>query len=140
MTTEIVIGVVSSLLATALLTLWNRLRHLSVKDLMKELVDVKNTRKKQQKILKLINWKLMLMDWKLFKFPIKKDYIQTFKLNNRRIEELFLDICVQNDIEPTSIICTKFLGNDSRTKRDEYYKIKEGQKPTQQVVANTEEV
>jgi len=141
MITEIIIGVISSLIATILIAGYGKykkrteLKRLSVKDLMKKLVDVKanNTRNQQQKILMEINKKLG-------KDLIKKDYIQNFLLNNRRVEELFLDICVQNDIEPTNKICTYFLGNDSRTKREEYYKIKEGQKPTQQVAAKTEEV
>ena len=141
MVTEIVIGVISSLIATILIAGYGKykkrteLKRLSVKDLMKTLVDVKanNTRTEQQKILIEINKKLG-------KNLIKKDYIQNFLLNNRRLEELFLDICVQNDIEPTNKICTYFLGNDSRAKREEYYKIKEGQKPSQQVAAKTEEV
>ena len=141
MVTEIVIGVISSLIATILIAGYGKykkrteLKRLSVKDLMKTLVDVKanNTRTEQQKILIEINKKLG-------KNLIKKDYIRNFLLNNRRLEELFLDICVQNDIEPTNKICTYFLGNDSRAKREEYYKIKEGQKPSQQVAAKTEEV
>lgn len=140
MITEIIIGVISSLIATVLIAWYNKykkrteLKRLSVKDLMKKLVDVKanNTRKEQQKILMEINKKLG-------KDLIKKEYIRNFLLNNRRVEELFLDICVQNDIEPTNKICTYFLGNDSRTKREEYYKIKVGQKPTQQVAAKAEE-
>ena len=139
MVTEIIIGVISSLIATILIAGYGKykkrteLKRLSVKDLMKKLVDVKanNTRKEQQNILMEINKKLG-------KDLIKKNYIQNFLLKNRRIEELFLDICVQNDIEPTNKICTYFLGNDSRTKREEYYKIKEGHKPTQQVAAKAE--
>jgi agmatine/peptidylarginine deiminase len=141
MITEIIIGVVSSLIATALVVMFgkylkrNELKRFSIKDLMKKLVDVKAnyTRDGQQKILMEINKKLG-------NNLIKKTYIQNFKLNNRRVEELFLDICVQNDIEPTNKICTYFLGNDSPSKREEYYKIKEGQKPTEQVTAKTEEV
>ena len=141
MITEIIIGVLSSLIATILIAGYGKykkrteLKRLSVKDLMKKLVDVKanNTRNQQQKILMEINKKLG-------KDLIKKDYIQNFLLNNRRVEELFLDICVQNDIEPTNKICTYFLGNDSRTKREEYYKIKEEQKSTQQAAAKIEKV
>ena len=99
MVTEIIIGVVSSVIATILIAKFNdyrELKRLSVKDLMKKLVDIKasNTRKKQQKILKTINLNLG-------KFLIKNDYIKSFNLNDRRIEDVFLDICVQNDIEPT---------------------------------------
>ena len=141
MITEIIIGVISSLIATILIAGYGKykkrteLKRLSVKDLMKKLVDVKanNTRNQQQKILMEINKKLG-------KDLIKKDYIQNFLLNNRRVEELFLDICVQNDIEPTNKICTYFLGNDSRTKREEYYKIKEEQRSTQQAATKIEEV
>lgn len=138
MVTEIIIGVVSSVIATILIAKFNdyrELKRLSVKDLMKKLVDIKasNTRKKQQKILKTINLNLG-------KFLIKNDYIKSFNLNDRRIEDVFLDICVQNDIEPTSEICSTFLGYDSRAKREEYYKIKEGQKPSQQEASKTEEV
>lgn len=137
MVTEIIIGVVSSVIATILIAKFNdyrELKRLSVKDLMKKLVDIKasNTRKKQQKILKTINLNLG-------KFLIKNDYIKSFNLNDRRIENVFLDICVQNDIEPTSEICSTFLGYDSRTKREEYYKIKEGHKSAQQVPAKAEE-
>jgi hypothetical protein len=70
MVTEIIIGVVSSVIATILIAKFNdyrELKRLSVKDLMKKLVDIKasNTRKKQQKILKTINLNLG-------KFLIKK--------------------------------------------------------------------
>lgn len=139
MITEIVIGVVSSLIATVLIAWYNKCKKSSaqksllVKELMKKLVDVKasNTRSEQQKILLDINKKLG-------KNLIRKDYIEKFVLNNRRLEDVFLDICVQNDIEPTSDICAKFLGYDSRSKREEYYKIKEEQKPTEQVSAKPE--
>lgn len=140
MITEIIIGVVSSLIATVLIACYKKYKKRSeqktllVKELMKKLVDIKanNTRSEQQKILMDINKKLG-------KNLIRKDFIESFILNNRRIEDVFLDICVQNNIEPTSEICAKFLGYDSRSKREEYYKIKEEQKSTKQVTANSEE-
>ncbi len=137
MITEILIGVVSSVIATFLIYKFNKyreLKRLSVKDLMKNLVDIKaaNTQKKQQKILMTINMNLG-------KYLIKREYIQNFNLNDRRLEDVFLDICVQNDIEPTSEICSTFLGYDSSAKRKEYFKIKEMNNPIKQDASKTAE-
>lgn len=81
---------------------------------MKQLVDQSLSTKKHQSILKK-------MDRKLVGNHIKKEYIQGFALRNKGLEAVFKDICEQNDIEPTSEICEKFLGYDLKGFREEYH-------------------
>ena len=120
MTAESLIGVISGIIgiATAIITLgiwgYKRYKKQSLTELMKQLVDNKKSQEEHRKILKKM---------KLFEERIKTEYIQSFTLNNRKLEELFKDICVKNDIEPTTEICKKFLGYDSRITR-EYYNSK----------------
>ena len=55
-----------------------------------------------------------------FKGRIREDYIQTFSLGKRRREEVLLDICDSNNIEPTHDICKEILGYDSDSLRKKY--------------------
>ena len=51
---------------------------------------------------------------------IAQDYIDGFVLNNRKKEAVFKDICLKNDIFPTTEICRKFLNADMKKFREEY--------------------
>ncbi|MBP5663049.1 MAG: agmatine deiminase family protein [Bacteroidales bacterium] len=119
MTVESIIGIVSGLIAIGGVTvvpLYKRLKKQPLTKLMDMLVDKKLTSKEHRKVLKKMN---VLMGNR-----IRKEYIQNFVLPNKGREDVFLDICVSNEIEPNEEVCKKFLGYDSRTKRAEYIKIK----------------
>ncbi len=83
---------------------------------MNILVNKKLTSKQHRKTLKTMS--------AFFGGRIKKEYIQNFVLADRGKEAVFLDICINNDIEPTEDICKKFLGNDSPSIRTKYYEHK----------------
>lgn len=91
-------------------------KELSLHGLMKKLVDKGISRKWHQKILWLMNIILRFQG-----VGIKKEYIKTYQLNDRRIEKVFMDLCDKNDIEPTESICRKFLNSDSKKAREYYY-------------------
>jgi agmatine/peptidylarginine deiminase len=121
MTIESIIGIVGSvvgiLAAGTTLGIWlyNKYKKKSLKELLDKLVD-SSSPNECQKILKKMNWWLLLLG-----FKIKKDYIQRFKPNNKRgKEDLFKEICIENGIYPTGMICEKFLGYDSQKARNEY--------------------
>ena len=118
MTIESVIGISSGLIAigTALYGAYKWFKKKSLTELMTQLMDKKQTTNEHRKVLKKMNV--------LIGMRIKNEYIQNFVLPNMSKEEVFLDICMSNDIEPTEEICKKFLGYDSRLKRTEYYKNK----------------
>lgn len=113
MTIESIIGITSGLTAIGGFAweLNKKLKKQPLTELMKQLVDTTKSQKEHRKILR----KMKLVDGR-----IKNKYIDDFDLKDRRIEEVFIDICVNNDIEPTSDVCKKFLGYDSRKSRTEF--------------------
>lgn len=116
MTIESVIGIISGLIAIGGLVLgvYQRFKKQSLKDLMNQLANKDLTREKHKKILKKMNRRLV-------GYRIKDDYIESFVLNNRGRETLFMDICESNDIEPTKELCVKFMGSDMPKFRTNYY-------------------
>lgn len=82
------------------------------KALMQKLLDKDLDDKERQQILKKINKKIG--------GKIKKEYIENFKLNKRKLEEVFRDICISNHIEPTESFCIQMIGYDSKKTRDAY--------------------
>lgn len=116
MTIESVIGIISGLIAIGGLVfgVYQRFKKQSLKDLMNQLANKDLTREKHKKILKKMNRRLV-------GYRIKKDYIESFVLNNRGRETLFMDICESNDIEPTKELCVKFMGSDMPKFRTNYY-------------------
>ena len=81
---------------------------------MNQLVDKKSTKEQHQKILRKMNRRLV-------GYSIKSDYIQDFVLNDRGKEAVFMDICENNNIEPTEEICKKFLNADMKKFRADYH-------------------
>jgi hypothetical protein len=124
MNIESLIGIVGGIISivTAMITIgiWvcKRYKKQSLTGLMKQLVDNKMSQEEHRKTLKKI---------KFFERRVSDEYIQDFALNNRKLEEVFKDICVKNNIEPTTEICKKFLGYDSRITREYYNNSKKEQ-------------
>lgn len=115
MSIESIIGITSGLIAIGsfVALMWNRFRKISLAGLLEKLVDTNLTTKEHQNILKKMN--RMLLGSK-----IAQDYIDGFVLNNRKKEAVFKDICLKNDIFPTTEICRKFLNADMKKFREEY--------------------
>jgi agmatine/peptidylarginine deiminase len=59
-----------------------------------------------------------------FKDRIKEEYIRTFELNKRGKEDVLLEICESNDIEPTADICKETLGYNSDPLKNKYQEHK----------------
>lgn len=117
MTIESLIGVVSGILSIALAipVIYGYIKNSSLCGLMKQLVDNRLTTQKHRKKLRKMNRKL-----RLFGVQIKEEYINSFVLNDRKKESVFMDICEKNEIEPTKDICVKFLGTDMPKFRAKY--------------------
>ena len=117
MTIESLIGVVSGILSIALAipVIYGYIKNSSLSGLMKQLVDNRLTTQKHRKKLRKMNRKL-----RLFGVQIKEEYINSFVLNDRKKESVFMDICEKNEIEPTKDICVKFLGTDMPKFRAKY--------------------
>ena len=125
MTTESLIGIIGSvvgILAAGIpfgKWLLKSIKEQSLTELLKLLADTSLSKRQHQKILVKMN-KMLRLSGK----SIKKEYIENFVQGNKKQEDLFKEICLANDIEPTKDICMKFLGYDSRKTRDEYYSQK----------------
>lgn len=115
MTIESLIGIISGVVTIGLAVpvIYGHVKKQLLTELMNQLVDKNMTTEQHRKTLKKMNRRLV-------EYSIKKDYIQKFVLNDRKKEDVFKDICVQNNIEPTETICTKFMGYDMKIFRKEY--------------------
>lgn len=133
MTTESLIGITSGIIGIisaivgACFFFYDRYKKLPLTELMNQLVDTKLSTNKHQKTLKKMNRRLRGLG-----FNIKTEYIQNFVLNERGKEAVFMDLCDQNDIEPTKEICQKFLGADSRKAREYYHSKRTQNQSTQE--------
>lgn len=118
MTAESIIGITSGLIAIggAIWGGYEKIKKKPLTEQMNILVNKKLTSKQHRKTLKTMS--------AFFGGRIKKEYIQNFVLADRGKEAVFLDICINNDIEPTEDICKKFLGNDSPSIRTKYHEHK----------------
>ena len=103
-------------------------KHLSLHGLMTKLVDKSISTKWHRRILWLMNIILRFQG-----VGIKKEYIKTYQLNDRRIEKVFMDLCDKNDIEPTESICRKFLTSDSKKAREYYYRRRQSTTPSEKM-------
>lgn len=115
MSIESIIGITSGLIAIGsfVALIWNRFKKMSLADLLVKLVDTNLTPQEHRRILKKMNRLLPGC-------RITQVYIDGFVLNNRKKEAVFKDICVKNNIPPTTEICKKFLNADMKKFREEY--------------------
>lgn len=115
MSIESIIGITSGLISIGglALALYNRYKKQSLSDLLVKLTDSSLSTKEHQRILKKMNRRLVGA-------KIKDEYIKGFALKNRGKEAVFKEMCLENDIEPTSEICKKFLKADMPKFREEF--------------------
>lgn len=118
MSIESILGIIASILTIAAFIgikcdLIRYIKKPPMAKVFNELMD-KTTDEKRRKLLKELN------GYSLIKNRISKEYIQTFSLGKRGKEDVLLDICDCNDIEPTTDICNEMLGYDSNSLRKKY--------------------
>lgn len=115
MAIESIIGIASGIITIGgfVVLIYNCVKKLDLKHLMSKLVDQNKPTKKHRRYLKTMNFLLK-------GHPIKKEYIDSFTLKNRRAEAVFKEICEQNGIEPLPETCIKILGYDMKEFRKEY--------------------
>ena len=115
MTIESIVGIISGVVTIVLAVpvVYGYVKKRPLTELMNQLVDKKSTKEQHQKILRKMNRRLV-------GHSIKSDYIKQFVLNDRGKEAVFMDICENNDIEPTEEICKKFLNADMKKFRADY--------------------
>ena len=130
MSTE-TLGTISSILGilTFAWTIYKGYKELSLYGLMKKLAASKSS-KRNRWILRLMNIYL-----KFIGLGLKSDYIKNYKLDDRGIEKIFMDLCDKNDIEPNISICKKFLNADSKQARDYYFSRRKPNAPTEEKAA-----
>ena len=99
-----IIGIIPILISVVR---WMRKSDLS--RLMEKLVDKEISRKEHQKILRVMNKRLLLSGYK----KLGDEYINQFTLGKRGKEAVFEEMCLQNRIEPTPELCRMFLKADA---------------------------
>ena len=127
MNIESTIGIVASLLTigTAVWAGYKILRDKSLSEYMTELADKNTPAKRQKAILHKINVFLMTSGHKM-----SIAYINDFHSNGRSKLNIFYDMCIKNDIEPTAEICKKLVGADEPKFRKEWFAKRSSVTPT----------
>lgn len=116
MTLESILGITASLIAIGSLigSRYKDFKKKPLTSLMNELADKNTSIKRQQRILSIIDKRLLLS-----KQSISSSYIRSFHSNGRSKSAIFHDICNENNIEPTPEICKLLLGfDDSKFRSD----------------------
>ena len=85
--------------------------------LLKQIVDKSLTDAQRRKILGKLN-KNNLVNGR-----INESYIKNFVLGGKGIEKLFLEICVENGIEPTEDLCKELIDTKGQSLRKQYSEI-----------------
>lgn len=113
--------------------IYNKCRKKPLAQLMNELADKNTPIKKQRAILRKMQSVLLLSG-----NIISNDYINAFNSDGRGKLNIFRDICIQNNIEPTRELCIQILGSDDAQFRREISKKQETDKSVsqQQIIEN----
>ncbi len=136
MNIESIIGIISGVIAIvgAGISIYKWLKKQPLTELMNELVDKNLTKKEHQKILRKINKRLLPLGRR-----IKNGYIQNFVLNDRSKEAVFMDLCLQNDWEPSKDLCKMFMNGDYPSIRKKYWEMKNSQQKREELTADAVE-
>ena len=98
------------------------IRKPNLRDLMTKLTDSSLSTQAHRKVLKKMNVMLLPLGKR-----ISTEYINSFELENRGKEVVFIDLCLKNDWEPTKDLCIMFLNGDYPSMRKRYREMKKGQ-------------
>jgi agmatine/peptidylarginine deiminase len=85
--------------------------------LLKQIADKNSTDVQRRKILNKLNKN------KFVNGRIKESYINKFVLSGKGIEKLLLEICVENEIEPTEDLCKELIDTKGQTLRNQYQEV-----------------
>jgi len=85
--------------------------------LLKQIADKNSTDAQRRKILGKLNKN------KFVNGRIKESYINNFVLGNKGVEKLFLEICVENGIEPTEDLCKELVDSKGPSLRKQYLEM-----------------
>lgn len=110
-------------------SIYNYFRTKPLSQLMNELADKNTPTKKQRAILRKMQ-SVLLLSGKI----ISNDYINSFSSDCSGKINIFRDICIKNNIEPTRELCIQILGSDDAQFRREWSKKQETDKPAQQQI------
>lgn len=86
--------------------------------LLKQIADKNSTDVQRRKILNKLNKN------KFVNGRIKESYINNFVLSGKGIEKLLLEICVENEIEPTEDLCKELIDTKGQSLRKQYSEIR----------------
>ena len=114
------IGIVGIVPVIILFVKW--IRKPNLRDLMTKLTDSSLSTQAHRKVLKKMNVMLLPLGKR-----ISTEYINSFELENRGKEVVFIDLCLKNDWEPTKDLCIMFLNGDYPSMRKRYREMKKGQ-------------
>lgn len=136
MSTEFIIGTIIGLIGIIPIIIqvvkWVKKPNLS--DLMKKLVDNTLSTKTHRKVLQEMNV-ILLRAGK----HISSKYINNFVLNKRGKEAVFMDLCLQNDWEPSEKLCEMFMNVDYPSLRKKYWNMKNSQQEREEPTADAVE-
>lgn len=123
MSIESIIGIIAGIFGILTGCAWlhgvmkQHVKQKTAYSLMKQIVDKNLTDAQRRKILGKLN-KNKLVDGR-----IKETYINNFVLGGKGIEKLLLEICVENEIEPTEDLCKELIDTKSQTLRKQYQEV-----------------
>lgn len=123
MSIESIIGIIAGIFGILTGCAWlhgvmkQHVKQKTAYSLMKQIVDKNLTDAQRRKILGKLN-KNKLVDGR-----IKETYINNFVLGGKGIEKLLLEICVENEIEPTEDLCKELIDTKGQTLRKQYQEV-----------------
>ena len=138
MSIESIIGIVAGIFGIVTGCAWlhgvmkQHVKQKTAYSLMKQIVDKNLTDAQRRKILGKLN-KNKLVDGR-----IKETYINNFVLGGKGIEKLLLEICVENEIEPTEDLCKVLLDTKGTSLRKQYQELMKTQSVNEEVVVQEE--
>ena len=123
MNIESIIGVVAGIFGIVTGCAWlhgvmkQHVKQKTANFLLKQIVDKSLTDVQRRNILGKLNKN------RLVNGRIKESYINNFVLGGKGIEKLFLEICVENRIEPTEDLCRELIDTKGQSLRKQYSEI-----------------
>lgn len=123
MSIESIIGIIAGIFGIVTGCAWlygvmkQNVKQKTAYSLMKQIVDKNLTDAQRRKILGKLNKN------KLVNGRIKETYINNFVLGGKGIEKLLLEICVENEIEPTEDLCKELIDTKGQTLRNQYQEV-----------------
>ena len=132
MSTEFIIGTAIGIvgIVPVIIQFVKWVRKPNLRDLMAKLTDSSLSTQAHRKVLKKMNRMLLPLGK-----HISTEYINSFELEKRGKEVVFMDLCLKNDWEPTKELCTMFLNGDYPSIRKRYWEMKKTQSSVEETTS-----